>query len=168
MKNTKDKKETEIRKIELTGHCGKPEFPSYVKVNQLHMMSAADLYFSSEESGQLVHRMCWWLAGYSVRHLERMMEETGLDEIYEIVRKISECPPLMGIGILRGSMMTTYEKDAAEALEVLNLCEQTDDRVYDCFMDALLTQLKNDSCIGQLIEDYCETEGGDPIRWPRS
>ena len=112
--------------------------------------------------------MCWWLAGYSVRHLEKMMEEIGLDEIYEIIRKISTCPSLMGIGILRGTMMTTFEKDAAEALEVLNLCEQTDDRVYDCFMDALLRQLNNDSCIGQLIEEYCVTEGGDHVRWQKS
>ena len=112
MKRTKDKQEEEIKtkEIVLTGHNGRPEFPSYVNANRVHLLSAAELYFSSEEAGQLVHRMCWWLAGYSVRHLEKMMEEIGLDEIYEIIRKISTCPSLMGIGILRGTMMTTFEK----------------------------------------------------------
>ncbi len=143
MNRNKKNEETATRELKITKHFGRPEYPSYIQVSGLTLVSAAELYFSSEPEGMLVYRICNWLAAFIVERVAEMLDNFEEEEVAMMLQEVKKEPPIMGVGYIQGMLVTTFNQEAAELLEMLRLCESSDDRVYDCFMSQFWHHLEN-------------------------
>lgn len=154
MEERKNREESEIRELKIIKHYGRPEYASYVKVGGLNFRDAAELFFSSEPEGMLVYRMCWWLSGFIVERVSELLDNYEEEEVGMMVQQIiRKEPPLMAVGFLQGMLVTHFNEETAELLEMLRLCESFDDRVYDCFMACLLNRVKKNDQLKHFLED---------------
>lgn len=150
----KDRKKegSETRELKITKHHGRPEYASYVQVSGLKLMSAAELYFSSEPEGMMVFRICDWLAAFTVNKMTELLNNYDEEEVGMMLQKMKKEPPIMSIGFLQGVLDAAFCDETADTLEILRLCESADDRVYDCFMERFWYFVKENKQLGFFFE----------------